>query len=106
MERRNFLRAALTFGSTALASSKALVAQHKGHDVAAEHNMHMANGNGRHKLRVSEPILVESPDIAQLPWRMDGNAKEFHLTAEPVKQELVPGKVANHQRITITEKDL
>ncbi len=95
MERRNFLRAALTFGSTALASSKALVAQHTGHDVAAEHNMHMANGNGRHKLRVSEPILVESPDIAQLPWRMDGNAKEFHLTAEPVKQELVPGKVAN-----------
>ena len=90
--RRNFVKAAFTFGTAVFASAKALAAQHTGHDKAAEHNMHMATDSGRHKGRVSNPVLVESPDVPQLPWRMDGNVKEFHLVAEPVKQELVPGK--------------
>jgi len=93
--RRNFVKAAFTFGTAALASVKALAAQHPGHDKAAEHNMHMAIGRTRHKARVAQPVLVESPDVPRLPWRMEGNVKEFHLVAEPVKQELVPGKVAN-----------
>jgi len=90
--RRNFVKAALTFGTAAVASLKALAAQPTGHDKAAEHNMHMA---ARHKGRVSHPVLVESPDLPQLPWRMDGDVKEFHLIAEPVQQQLVPGKMAN-----------
>jgi len=93
--RRNFVKAALTFGTAAVASLKALAAQPTRHDKAAEHNMHMATDRARHKGRVSQPVLVESPDLPQLPWRMDGTVKEFHLVAEPVKQELVPGKVAN-----------
>jgi len=93
--RRNFVKAAFTFGTAALASVKALAAQHSGHDKASEHNMHMAIGRTRHKARVAQPVLVESPDVPRLPWRMEGNVKEFHLVAEPVKQELVPGKVAN-----------
>jgi len=93
--RRNFVKAALTFGTAALASVKALAAQHTGHDKAAERSMHMAADNMPHGTRLSQPILVESPDIAQLPWQMDGNVKEFHLVAEPVKQQLVPGKIAN-----------
>jgi len=93
--RRNFVKAAFTFGTAALASVKALAAQHSGHDKASEHNMHMAIGGTRHKARVAQPVLVESPDVPRLPWRMEGNVKEFHLVAEPVKQELVPGKVAN-----------
>src|SRR5438552_12630803 len=93
--RRNFVKAALTFGTAALASVKALAAQHTGHDKAAERSMHMAADNMPHGTRLSQPILVESPDIAQLPWQMEGNVKEFHLVAEPVKQELVPGKIAN-----------
>jgi FtsP/CotA-like multicopper oxidase with cupredoxin domain len=40
-------------------------------------------------------LPVETPDVAQLPWRMDGNVKEFHLTAEPVKQEIVPGRIVD-----------
>ena len=39
------------------------------------------------------PVLVQTPDVPQLPFRMDGGVKEFHLIAEPVKQELMPGKV-------------
>jgi hypothetical protein len=38
---------------------------------------------------------VETPDVPQLPWRVADGAKEFHLIAEPVKQELVPGKIVN-----------
>ena len=40
-------------------------------------------------------VLVQTPDIADLPFRMDGNVKEFHLIAEPVKQEIVPGRTVD-----------
>jgi hypothetical protein len=30
-----------------------------------------------------------------LPWRMNGDWKEFHLVAEPVVRELAPGMVAH-----------
>jgi hypothetical protein len=44
--------------------------------------------------RSGGPIVsVETPDVPQLPWRMERGAKEFHLIAEPVKQEIVPGRV-------------
>jgi hypothetical protein len=39
------------------------------------------------------PIPVVTPDVPDLPWRTVDGAKEFHLIAEPVKQELLPGKV-------------
>ena len=40
-------------------------------------------------------ISVETPDVPQLPWRVVDGAKEFRLIAEPVTQELIPGKVVN-----------
>jgi hypothetical protein len=42
--------------------------------------------------RVGRPILVETPDVPQLPWRMAGGTKEFHLVAEPVRRRLMPGR--------------
>jgi len=30
-----------------------------------------------------------------MPWRMNGNWKEFHLVAEPVRREMAPGMIAN-----------
>jgi hypothetical protein len=46
--------------------------------------------------RSSGPVVsVETPDVPQLPWRGDGGIKEFHLIAEPVKQEIVPGRVVD-----------
>jgi FtsP/CotA-like multicopper oxidase with cupredoxin domain len=38
-------------------------------------------------------VPVVTPDIDDLPFNMDGGAKVFHLTAEPVKQTVVPGRV-------------
>jgi len=33
-------------------------------------------------------VLTETPDIPTLPFRLDGNVKEFHLIAEPVSRKL------------------
>src|SRR5579859_4242783 len=55
-----------------------------------------ATGASQHARRHSGVTLsVETPDIQQLPWRIVDGAKEFRLIAEPVTQELIPGKVVN-----------
>lgn len=43
------------------------------------------------------PVLVETPDLPNnLPWKMVNEVKEFHLHAQPVKRELLPGAFMNH----------
>jgi FtsP/CotA-like multicopper oxidase with cupredoxin domain len=43
------------------------------------------------------PVLVETPDLPNnLPWKLVKGAKEFHLHAQPVKRELLPGNFMNH----------
>jgi FtsP/CotA-like multicopper oxidase with cupredoxin domain len=43
------------------------------------------------------PVLVETPDLPNnLQWKMVDGVKEFHLHAQPVKRELLPGTVINH----------
>ena len=37
------------------------------------------------------PIPIAAPDLKTLPWEMVNGAKEFQLTAEPVRRELLPG---------------
>lgn len=37
------------------------------------------------------PVPIHAPDLKSLPWKMVNGAKEFHLTAEPVRRELLPG---------------
>ena len=36
-------------------------------------------------------VAVITPDVPHLPWTMDNGAKVFHLTAEVVKHEVLPG---------------
>lgn len=38
---------------------------------------------------------VVTPNGTTLPYKMDGNVKEFHLVAEPVKREFAPGMTVN-----------
>jgi hypothetical protein len=38
------------------------------------------------------PVPVVTPDIADLPFKMDAGVKVFRLIAEPVKQTIVPGR--------------
>ena len=37
------------------------------------------------------PVPIQAPDLKTLPWKMVDGAKEFHLTAEPVRREILPG---------------
>jgi FtsP/CotA-like multicopper oxidase with cupredoxin domain len=88
--RRDFLRSA--FGlSAGLAAGPRLLAtptQTNGENTEMAHTRH-ASAQSR------GVISVETPDVPQLPYRIVDGAKEFHLIAEPVKQELIPGKVVN-----------
>ncbi len=37
------------------------------------------------------PISIHAPDLKNLPWEEVNGAKEFHLIAEPVRREILPG---------------
>lgn len=40
-------------------------------------------------------LPVQTPDLPNLPPDLDNGVKVFHLIAEPVKQEVFPGKILN-----------
>ena len=91
--RRGFLQNILA-GASVFASARVLSAQ----EMDMSHGMegmkskrHLGRKESDHAL--GSPVLVETPDVPDLPFRMDGDVKEFHLIAEPVKQEIVPGRV-------------
>src|SRR5882672_2788372 len=90
--RRRFLQNVLA-GAGIFASAKVLSAQEMqmSGDVPG---MNMKGKKGSVQDHGS-PVLVETPDVTNLPFRMDGNVKEFHLVAEPVKQEIVPGRIVD-----------
>ncbi len=54
--------------------------------IVAPRNNHAAH-------TAESPVLVITPDIPKLSYRLDGEVKEFHLIAEPAKRELMPGRV-------------
>ena len=50
------------------------------------------------KQALSQPgivVAVMTPDLPDLPFELDNSVKVFHLVAEPVKQEVVPGRTVN-----------
>ena len=83
--RRSFLQRALAFGAGALSfsgiASGELSAQH------AKPRSRARDG------AIAPPIPVITPDVPMLPHTIDGEVKVFHLTAEPVKRELMPGRM-------------
>jgi len=90
--RRGFLRNIFA-GAGALASTRVLSAQQM--DMSRGMQGMKMNGKKQPESGHASPMPVETPNVSQLPWRMDGNIKEFHLIAEPVKQEIVPGRVVD-----------
>jgi len=87
--RRDFLRNTFGLGAGLAAAPRLFAASQE--SGASMDMQHMDHANQRS----SGIVSVETPDVPQLPWRMSGGAKEFHLIAEPVKQELMPGKIVN-----------
>ncbi len=88
--RRDFLRNTLGVGA-GLAAAPHLFAAPQANGTAMDMK-HMSHAIERSN---SQNISVETPDVPQLSWRMDASVKEFHLIAEPVKQEIFPGRVVD-----------
>ena len=88
--RRDFLRNTLGLGASFAAAPRLFATPDEGGtSMDMKHMSHATK-------RSSGPVVsVETPDVPQLPWRGDGGIKEFHLIAEPVKQEIVPGRVVD-----------
>src|SRR5271155_1056492 len=81
--RRNFLQGAAAIGAATLAHGDFADA----HARALSEEHHVPAG-GRGGVRA-----VVTPDVPDLTFEMDGDVKVFHLVAEPVKQEIYPGKI-------------
>jgi hypothetical protein len=93
--RRGFLQNLLA-GAGLFASTKVFSAQEMNASPAKQQMQPKRSGQNEASKRAHGlPVPVQTPDIRDLPFRMDGNVKEFHLIAEPVKQEIVPGQVVD-----------
>jgi hypothetical protein len=93
--RRGFLQNILA-GAGVFASARVLSAQ----EMDMSHGMEGVNAKRKLGKKESDhaggpPVPVQTPDVPDLPFRMDGGVKEFHLIAEPVKQEIVPGRIVD-----------
>ena len=86
--RRDFFRNTLGLSAIFAAAPRLFAVPHEGR--TGMDMKHMSQATERSN---SQIVLVETRDVPQLPWRMEGGVKEFHLVAEPVKQEIVPGRV-------------
>ena len=72
--RRNFFRNIFSVGAGVAAASK------------------LARGQRAETESTAESLPVRTTDIKDLPFSLDNGVKVFHLIAEPVKQEILPGK--------------
>jgi manganese oxidase len=83
-DRRSFLQKIVALSAGVVASAKGSAGERS---PIQHHGPTKPESGG-----AGSPVIVETPDLPQLPWRMDGNVKEFHLVAEPVRREIAPGK--------------
>lgn len=109
-QRRDFFKGLLTAGTAFLAGGRAAVAQHQhgadhtGHQTPAStsgQKSGVEQGTARGKTippsskapaRQAFNLPLETPDLPKLPHKMVDGWKEFHLTAEVVETEFVPGR--------------
>jgi hypothetical protein len=75
--RRSFLQSTVALGA----------------GLAAVPNLFGAEPGSKEFRIATASVPVVTPDVPDLPYEMDGEVKVFHLVAEPVKQEILPGRV-------------
>src|SRR5258707_7202154 len=86
--RRSFFKNAAILGAGVMTWAESLRAQKSSRSDGPPDVDHT-----RTKGKPAEaPPRMESPDIADLPFAIDGEVKVFHLIAEPVKRKIVPWK--------------
>jgi manganese oxidase len=81
-DRRTFIQRTLGIGA-GLFAARSLSAQSRQMQMPLKaHDLSVAAHN----------VPVITTDVGDLPYTMDGETKVFHLIAEPVKQNILPGK--------------
>ena len=86
--RRNLLRG-LAFAGSGFLASRRSEAQHEHHATTAE----PASDVPRQETAKDAAFLpVATPDVPKLPYELENGVKVFHLIAEPVKTEFLPGR--------------
>src|SRR2546426_5489121 len=99
--RRDFFRRIGSMSAGLVAGTKALEAQENSHAQHLQHLQHSQTQPSRKELKIQsetvkgQNIPVGTPDLPKLPWKMVDGAKEFHLVAEHVRTEFVPGRVVD-----------
>ena len=103
--RRILSRGALAAGGAALLDRFTSVFTAAARAQAHDHSQHPAEAAPDRTARPATPTAarrsrlpyqpVVTPDGATLPFVMKGGVKEFHLTAEPIRQEFAPGMTVN-----------
>ncbi|HEY0701917.1 MAG TPA: copper oxidase [Candidatus Acidoferrales bacterium] len=104
--RRSFLRGGVVLGAGAVAAASAAASKAiETEQGKAQMASGMTMDDGKTPVHHTTAALkggvragflpVVTPDVADLPFAMDGGVKVFHLVAEPVKREIFPGKVVN-----------
>ena len=88
--RRSFLQRALALGAGALSFSPLAGGESVNRRPTSLSETRL-QAEQSHSL--VPPVPVITPDVPKLPYTMDGGVKVFHLVAEPVKRELMPGRV-------------
>ncbi|MDQ2980386.1 MAG: copper oxidase [Acidobacteriota bacterium] len=62
---------------------------------STSHNHESGSLTGGRSRRGGGIVPFETPDVARLPWTMEGGAKVFHIVAEPVRTEFLPGRAVD-----------
>jgi FtsP/CotA-like multicopper oxidase with cupredoxin domain len=96
--RRSFLQGAAIFGA-GIFGARAGAAQAGEHNEHGKMQMPPGMNMDHDKMPMHKSgaafLPVVTPDVPNLPFEMDNGVKVFHLVAEPVKHEIIPGKVVN-----------
>jgi manganese oxidase len=103
--RRNFLQGAALWGAGVIAARGVTQAQEQSGQERTQVPPGMKTGHDKVQMGKGSPhrpsteraafVPVVSPDLPDLPFEVDNGVKVFHLVAEPVKQEIIPGQVAD-----------
>lgn len=92
--RRTFLQRALALGASGAAMTQ--LGLSKPQSMSSMPGMAMPHHHHPAQSENALPFLpVNSLDSPKLPFTLDNGVKVFHLIAEPVKQELIPGRVVD-----------
>lgn len=91
LPRALLLAASLVFCAV-IARPPAVRAQHEGHGQQQQQQSPPPKSDGRVIPAHGGVVPVHTPDVPRLPWTTDNGVKVFHLTAEVVETELIPGK--------------